>query len=371
VYRDRLGDRDGAIAAFRAAVALRPEEEQDQAILRELLATSGQANDAIAITLDRVRRDPMDATPYPALFDLFVAGGYNDRAWCVASVMAHLGIVHAPATAFLQAVWPMPIEHIPGSLGADGWQRFLHPELDPTLTTIFEVMTGAAVDLRVAQMGMRERHAHPGPPLKQPAFLLHDIERACRLLGVVPPRLFASKLPPAIGVAAVRPASLLVHVDSLPGFPRNLLAFWIGKRLAEVTPPLSARGVFRSVSELKELVGAAARLVGVGKRSPSDDALRAHIRRDQQQALGLAVERALSVGAALDVRRWSQLADLSASRAGLLLAGDIETARLALLRESQSPGDLGPREQMRELVGFFLSEEYVQLRGILGVALAL
>ncbi|MDB4996348.1 MAG: hypothetical protein JWM74_3780, partial [Myxococcaceae bacterium] len=370
VYRDRLGDRDGAIAAFRAAVALRPEEEQDQAILRELLATSGQANDAIAITLERVRRDPMDATPYPALFDLLAAGGYNDRAWCVASVMSHLGIVHSPASAFLQAVWPLPIEHIPGSLGAEGWRRFLHPELDPTLTTIFEVMTGAAVDLRVAQMGIRERHAHPGPPLKQPAFLLNDIERACRLLGVVPPRLFASRAPPAIGVAAVRPASLLVHADSLPGFPRNLLAFWIGKRLAEVTPPLSARGLFRSVSELKELVGAAARLVGVGKRSPADDALRAHIRRDQQQALGLAVERALSVGAALDVRRWSQLADLSASRAGLLLAGDIETARLALLRESQSPGDLGPREQMRELVGFFLSEEYVQLRGILGVALA-
>jgi tetratricopeptide (TPR) repeat protein len=370
VYRDRLGDREGAIAAFRAAVALRPNEEQDQAILRELLATSGQAHDAIAITLERARREPLEPTPYPALFDLLAQGGYTDRAWCVASVMGHLGIAHAPAMALHQAVWPAAIEHIPGSLGVEGWRRLLHPELDPTLTLIFEVMTGAAVDARVAQMGLRERHAHPGPALQQPAFLLHDIERACRLLGVVPPRLFASKAPPAIGIAAARPASLLVHVDSLPGFPRNLLAFWIGKRLAEVTPPLAARGLFRSVSELKELVGAAARVVGLGKRLPSDDALRAHLRKEPFEALGVAVQRALATGASLDVRRWSQLADLSASRAGLVLAGDVETARLALLRESQSPGDLGPREQMRELVGFFLSEEYAQLRGMLGVALA-
>jgi tetratricopeptide (TPR) repeat protein len=369
IYRDRLGDREGAIAAFRAAVALRPDAEQDQSILRELLASAGQSNDAIAITLDRVRRDPLEPTPYPALFDLFRQGGYDDRAWCVASVMAHLGLAHAPAIAMHQAVWPTAIEHVPGSLGAQGWRRLLHPELDPTLTTIFEVMTGAVVEARVAQMGIRERLTHPGPALKQPAFLVHDVERACRLLGVSPPRLVASKTPPAIGIAMARPAALLVHVDSLPGFPRTLLAFWIGKRLAEVTPPLAARGLFRSVTELKDLVGAAVRVAGIGKRAPSDDALRAHLTREQQEQLGLAVERALAAGAALDVRRWSQLADLSASRAGLVLAGDVETARLALVRESQSPGDLGPREQMRELVGFFVSEEYVAVRGALGVAL--
>jgi hypothetical protein len=47
----------------------------------------------------------------------------------------------------------------------------------------------------------------------------------------------------------------------------------------------------------------------------------------------------------------------------------VESARLALVRESQSPGDLGLRDQMRELVGFYLSEQYAQIRAMLGVLL--
>jgi len=68
------------------------------------------------------------------------------------------------------------------------------------------------------------------------------------------------------------------------------------------------------------------------------------------------------------VKRWSQLADLSTSRIGLVLTGDVESARLALMQEAQSPGDLSPREQMRELALFFLSDEYSQIRANLGVA---
>ena len=68
------------------------------------------------------------------------------------------------------------------------------------------------------------------------------------------------------------------------------------------------------------------------------------------------------------MQRWPQLADASASRAGLLLTGDVESARLALMREAQSPGDLSPREQMREMVTFFLSEDYARMRAELGIA---
>ncbi len=167
-----------------------------------------------------------------------------------------------------------------------------------------------------------------------------------------------------------RPPSLLVHPESLPGFPRNLLAFWIGKRLAELTPPLLARALFRSVSELKDLVTAAARIVQDtrDKDNRSDEMWRTHIRKDAYRKLSSAVERAVAAGA-LDVRRWSQLADLSTSRAGLVIAGDVDSARLALVREGQSPGDLTVSDQMRELVAFFLSEDYAHMRAVLGVTL--
>src|SRR5262245_22370 len=90
--------------------------------------------------------------------------------------------------------------------------------------------------------------------------------------------------------------------------------------------------------------------------------------KERFRELQVAIERAHADGA-LDVRRWSQLADLSSSRAELAVSGDVETARLALVREEQSPSDLDPREQMRELVAFFLSDAYTQLRTLLGVKL--
>jgi tetratricopeptide (TPR) repeat protein len=371
VYRDRLGDKGSAIASFRRAVELRPDDEQAQGVLRDLLATSGQAHGAIALTLDRVRRDPLDPVPYRALYDLLAQLGYADRAWAIASIMAHVDPTHAPAAAFHQTNPPPLTEQIPGTLGTDGYRQLLHPDLDPTLTSIFEVMAAAAVEVHLAQLGFRERLAHPGPAVTEPEVLIQEIKGVCRILGVTQPRLFSTKTPPIIGVGVTRPPSLLVHPESLPGVPRNQLSFWIGKRLAELAPPLLARALFRSVSELKELVAAAYRIVQEkpDKNNRVDERWRAHIRKERYRQLSLAVERALAAGGALDVRRWSQLADLSTSRAGLVVVGDVETARLALMREAQSPGDLSPHDQMRELVGFFLSEQYAEIRGRLGVAL--
>jgi tetratricopeptide (TPR) repeat protein len=368
--RDFIGDRGGAIASFRVAVELQPDDEESQAALRDLLAMAGKANDAVALTLERVRRDLLDPTPYPPLFDLLMRLGDGDLAWRVAAVMAHLGALHEGAAAFYAANPSPPPERIPGSLGVDGYRWLIHQNLDPTLTSIFEVMASAAVDMRLAQLGFRERLAHPGPAFNRSEFLDRAVKDACRILGVAPARLYTAKSPPAIGVGVTRPPSLLVHAESLAGYPLNQLVFWVGKRVAELTPPLLAHALFRSVSELKELVAAAARIVQEkgDKLSRADELWRSHIGRDRFRELSVAIERALSAGA-LDVRRWSQLADLSSSRAGLVVTGDLETARLALVREGQSPGDLAPREQMRDLVGFFLGDSYAQLRAQLGVRL--
>jgi hypothetical protein len=73
--------------------------------------------------------------------------------------------------------------------------------------------------------------------------------------------------------------------------------------------------------------------------------------------------------AKLDVLRWSQLAGVSAARAGLLLSGDLEAARAGLALEPQAPGDLSPRDKMKELVAWYLGDSAANLRRRIGVAL--
>lgn len=370
VYRDRLGDPQQAINAFQAAVHLKPEDEQGQTILRELLSHTGQSHGAVAITLERILREPLEPSPYPALFELLVGQGARDRALCVASAMRFLGIAH-PGAQGLRASYPQPpIEAIVLDLGPDGYRELLHQELDPALTEIFEVVAPAVVDIMVSRVPLVERISHPGPALKGNDWLVKAVARAGTIFGAPPPRVFQRKGPgPALVAAATKPASLLAHPPALGGIAADAVAFMIGKRVFEISPPLLARALCPSITELKALAQSAAR-IATKQTEPVDQPLEQRLDRQSIARLSAAVHDAMSKTGKLDVLRWSQRADVSASRAGLLLAGDLEAARAAIAFEAQSPSDLSPREKMKELVVWFLGDASAAMRRRLGVALS-
>ena len=368
VYRDRLSDAQQAIGAFKRATQLDANDEQSQAILRELLASVGQASGAAAITLERVLRDPMDPRPYPALFELLATQNQRDRAVCVASAMSFLDVAHPTATQWRESFPPPPIEKIAKDLGEGGYTALLHPELDPTVTQILQICAPALIDMALSRLSLRERMAHPGPALKGQDWLASAVTRAAQILGAPPPKLFVRKTPgPPLAVAATKPPSLLVYTSGLAGVSRAVLAYLVGKRILELAPQLLARALCPSMTELKALVSSAARIATM-QSEPSDNALRERLKRDDVARIAEAVQRSMSHGGKLDVLRWSQLADLSVSRAGLLLAGDLEAARMAIALEPQAPGDMSPRDKMRELVAWFLGEPCAELRRRLGLA---
>lgn len=169
-------------------------------------------------------------------------------------------------------------------------------------------------------------------------------------------------------VAPTKPPSLLVYPQGLAGVTREALAFLIGKRILEMTPPLLARALCPSITELKALASSAAR-IATEQIEPADQPLRERLKRDEVARIGEAVRQSMMAGGKLDVVRWSQLADVSVCCAGLLLAGDLEAARAGIAFEPQAPGDLSPRDKMRELVAWFLGDTAGRLRHMLGVAL--
>lgn len=367
--RDRIGDAALAIQAIEAAVRLDPEDEEAQAILRELLALTGQASGAVAVTLDRVLKSPMDPRPYPTLFELLASQGARDRALCVASAMHFLDVDHPVAAGWRQSYRQPPLEGVVLELGHDGYRALLHPELDPTLTEIFEVVAPAVVDIALSRLSLRERMSHPGPLLEGQDWLARIIARGAAILGAPAPPLFARRVPgPTLAPAPTRPPGLLVYPQGLAGVSGEVLAFMIGRRVLELTPALLARALCPSISELKALASSAAR-IATDQAEPGDQPLRERLKRDDVARIAAVVRESMAHGGKLDVIRWSELADLSAARGGLLLAGDLEAARAAIALEPQAPGDLSPRDKMSELVGWFLGDACATLRRRLGVAL--
>jgi tetratricopeptide (TPR) repeat protein len=369
VYRDRIGDANLALQALQRAVQLRPDDEEAQAMLRELLSRVGQASGAVAITLDRVLKDPMDPRPYPALFELLASQNARDQALRVASAMNFLDVPHPLAASWRQAMPPPPVEAFGLDLGPDGYMDLVHPELDAALTEIFAVVGAAVVDVMLARLSLRERLHHPGPPLKGQDWLAALSGRAAAVLGAPAPKLYVRRTPgPALQPTPTKAPGLFVQVQALAGVSREAVTFMVGRRIVETTPPFLVRALFPSISELKNLVTSAAR-IATGSAEPADQPLRERLKRDDVARIARAVETSMSQGGRLDVLRWSQLADLSSAYAGLLLAGDLEAARMALALEPQAPGDLSPRDKMRELVGWFLGDACALFRRRIGVGL--
>ncbi len=370
VYRDRLKDRARAIDAFRAAVERMPDDAATQSMLRELLEVTGNVADALAVARARLANDPTAEDAYAPLVDLSIQIGDADRAWCAASNMDLLGILGEKHAAFFRACQPAMLAAIAGRLDEGDWRRhLLHPGLDPRLTEIFEIVAPAAVDAEIARIPLMQRMGHPGKALAKTPQLQaarDAIDRASEILGQKPPKLYERAVTGAAFAAArTRPPSLFVDAAAAVMISWAELPFVLGKRLFEHAPPLLARALFPTVSELGQLVAmAVAALVG----NPKTDPLRPHIRPQDLARLGQLVESSRATGGELDVKRWAQLADLSSSRAGLLLVGDARRARAALAREPQLPGDLPARDQARELLAFMVSDAHLALRRTLGIA---
>jgi hypothetical protein len=193
------------------------------------------------------------------------------------------------------------------------------------------------------------------------------IERGATVLGLKPPRLYASNVGGApIVVARTRPPGLFVSADAQMAIPYDQVAFIVGKRVFELSPPLLARALFPTVTELTAVVSLA---VNATLKTQRNDPLRAHLKGPEMERLSYLIEGVRGAGGDVDIKKWTQLADLSSSRAGLLLSGDMSRARAALSRGQQLPGDLPLRDHMRDLLAFMLSDAHAGLRRALGIAL--
>lgn len=381
IYRDRLEDAEKAYEALEAASRVRPDDAEARRVVTELLVVTDNLDAAVARTRERVELDPHDAGLYAELYELFLRQEAFDKAWCAVNVLVRMqGEVTAEQAEFHADYAPMPLADIPGQVLEEAWRsHLLHEDLDPTLTAIFGYMTPAVARMRHAQV-QREQLGHVGRPLTPKHTRMAESVRrafadAAEILGLPVPELLLGEshgvLPfsPALapyGALYVSPAAVEASEDCL--------VYLVGKRLAAQRAELAARTFFPTVADLTALLAAAVR---VSRREGGADAaaqaldagLVAFLSPEEREAIRNVVMHAEMSGARVDVRRWFRAADLSSTRAGLLLAGDVGPARKVTLGEPQTPGDMSPRDKLGELYKFAVSDLFADLRAATGVAI--
>jgi tetratricopeptide (TPR) repeat protein len=391
IYRSRLKDFKSATAAFEVAVQLDPDGVARHQILAELYQLSGpdSYDKAVAAYRHLVKVAPdfgAMATHMKTLRRLYMEMRQYDRAWCVTSAMAFLRKADPEEQQFFEQYRPKGFARARARLTEELWQRNIyHPDEDRYISHVF-----AAVSQVVAAVRAKE-HKDWGLKRKDKRDVATDqllfskvFNYVNQVLGVPQPELYLRpESPGELDLANAREKgaltpSFVVGANLLQGRPEKELAYVIGKKLTLMRPDHFVRwpNVVPTVAELKVVFLAALRLVQPNLPVKPDiaqpvgqyyDALRKLMPPQMSEQLGVVVQRFIATKAEADLHKWSNAVDLTATRAGLLVCNDLDVASRLAQAEPVSVGVVEPKEKIKDLILWSISDEYFTLREHLGL----
>jgi tetratricopeptide (TPR) repeat protein len=381
--RDRLLDGPGAIEAFRGAVEVRPDDAESRAALAELYAAKGDRTVAVS-ELEKVAAvAPTRAQTYRRLHELHSRAQRPDRAWLTATCLEELGAADVSHELVIEQFRPDgPIR--PTTALEDAWwdECLRAPGADPIVCDILRAVSATAIALRLEELAAKKKLPVLDPASKQDkgstASVVRTFVWAARALGIEVPDLYLFDDVPS-GIAAV-PAEVpgtALGPQVRSGMTVQQLAFLAGRHLTYYRPEHYALVFFPTLADVSSLVLASVRLVipAISVPPPADNESRvatnlsARLSAEKKAAIESAVERLDARGGKLDLLSWIRHVELTASRAGLLLAGDLRVPMRIMKEESRAIGELSSETKRGDLLAFCASDQYGKLRERMGVAI--
>jgi tetratricopeptide (TPR) repeat protein len=379
--RDKIGDGPGALEAFTAAVKLRPRDVETRAALAELLVAKGESVEATAELEIAARHEPTRAATYRRLFDLHRRAGATDRAWIAATVLEDLGAANVDQGMLadqFRGEGPRP----GATLDADAWAALRAPGADEVVEAIVREIAPAAIAVKLAELRAAKRVLSLPPSTRlapdSTVTVVRTFAWAAEVLGAVSPELYAREdIVDALAALQAPAPSTAFGESMMSGRTVPELAFFVARHLVYYRPEHYPLIFYPSVTEATALVLAAVKLARPELPVPAHAAeaaaklrkeLVAHATQSQRSNLAIAVERLDVRGGKVDLAAWIRGVELTANRAGLLLAGDLGVAMRMMREEQRGIADLTFEDRRGDLLGFSASRAYASLRAQLGIA---
>lgn len=390
IYRTRLGDFRAAAKAFAVAAALDPGNADRWQILVELYEALVRNNnrefvdDLIRAHFTLVRLEPHRYASYHRLFEIYVARRELDKAFCVARTLVFVKQANAQETALYNR-YPQPeFRRIKQRLAEELLRRCVLPaEEDAGVAAVLGLLAPVLAGWRPKPLPYPLRPSDRVDPEDDPSPVSQCLIYVTSVYGFPQPDLyFRPDEPGDVAVlnverkGSVRP-TIIALASALREKSENNLAFTLGRRALDLYPPHYAFMIIdRSPENLKDVLMAAMHVCKVGAPELSSGAqalareVSKHLPPAGLEQLTAALQR-LVQGGEVDVKRWAKAAELASYRAGFLFCNDLATAAHALGQEQRVLGSFySPKEALRELVIYSVSEEYFAARRGLGLNVA-
>ncbi len=378
IYRDRQRNFDAAAESFRMAAGLKPDDAVEHQILAELYATMPEKTaEAIAEHQWLLTSDPNRLDSYRALYKLYFDARAYDKAWCIARTLTHFKKADEEQQKFYQQYRQDREIQPTARLSNENWVKdLMHVGQDIYISKIMEVIAPvvrASIAVPDKKLNLHKRKPED---LANPSLALaRQFKLAQDLLNVtIPVRLFIQKeLSGALrDEARSNPPAIITGYTLLSGYRPIDLSFVCGRHLTYYRGEHFIRTMYQSHTELKTLLLAAMRVVGMGGGDAAVETaakqLAKHMDQPHRDVLKQVVRKFVDAGGHADIKRWMQAVEITSLRAGLLLCDDVDTAvHMTQQIASDSTADLAPRDKVKEIVLFSISESYFRLREQLGI----
>ncbi|MBW2731252.1 MAG: tetratricopeptide repeat protein, partial [Deltaproteobacteria bacterium] len=384
IYRTRLRDLQSAMEAFQVASSLDSTHMQRHEILGELYVLAGpeHADKAINEYQILIKHEPLKTEYYQALRKIYMDGKQYDKAWCMCSTLSFLKKASAEEQQFYEQYRQRGFVRAKARMTDEMWRRdVFHPDEDLFVGTIF-----AAVAPLVAQM-TAQPHKKYGLKKKEKLDLQNNqllfakvFNYATSVLNVVQADLYLRhQQPTGLQMAhTTELPSFVVGQDLLQGRPEKELAFAVAKELTNLRTEHFLRRVLHGAGQLKTVLFAALKMCNNEfPVPPAEDAavkktikdVRDRMHPGQLETLAGVVQRFLARGGQVDLKRWLSGVEQTCSRVGFILCNDLEVAAKMVMTEPATVGSLPPKERVKELVLYSVSEEYFRVRSELGLTI--
>jgi tetratricopeptide (TPR) repeat protein len=380
--RDVLRDPAGALDAFEGAVRCKADDVESRAALADLLMTKGDLDRAHDELVKMAAQAPTRVATFRKLFELHTRRGDLDRAWCTATALEELKSADMDHQMLIEQFRPeaSTVARVEVALDDESWDKLLRASgADPTVAAVLRAVARPAAATKIDVLRAQKKLLSLSPERKQSQTSTVSIIRtfvwASKILDTPLPDLYVYDDVPG-GLGAVQGVSMATAIGPavLSGLPVRELAFLVARHLSYYRPEHYVLIFFPSLAELSSLFLAAVSLALPATRGGLSaqaaklrKELEPHVGQAEKQELALAVTRFNDGGGRVDLASWIRGVELTATRAGLLLAGDLAIAMRVVGRESRGIADVSRDDRRADLLAWTASTGYAKLRKWLGI----
>jgi tetratricopeptide (TPR) repeat protein len=381
--KKKLNQPDEAVAAYEKAMEAAPSEVDHSERLAELyLADTKRYFDRVVSThRGLLVKDPVRVESLHALRRAFTEARKPDEAWCLCQALVAVKGAEPEEENFYKKFRTDRPAEAQEKLNDERWtQDLVHPLQDALLTQLFATITPAVLKARAvagSQYGITD--ANRIDAATDEGQMARMVHYAAGVFGFKTPVVHAvPSQDSGINFAATDPPVIFLGRTALAGGPAKALAFLAGARVASFRAGHQVRQIVPTGTGLRAWLLAAIRAVQPSF-PVSDDlegpvrenvaVIKQHITGSSLDVLASSVSRIVQNDASLNLKRWMLGVDLTADRAGFMLANDLNTSLAVIKATPEGQSAVPQADRLRELRLYAISEPYFRLRQRLGIAM--